>query len=927
MPTSPIGRDREAQALRLALSEAVEPGSRVVIVRGEAGSGKTLLLEAFLAEAAERGARVIAGRADLSERGVPYAPLHHGLSRLNAQNPSARASDLAERLMDAMTPSHTGGPFPEGSRSAAVFDAGWRLLSQLAEDGSVVLAIDDVHAADEETLALLASIVRRLAALPVLLVITERTNAIGVGTALDAFHAQLDADCRVSVVEVGELDDEAVERLVRQVAGDVATPDAVRRIGRRTAGNAFVVAELAAALRDEGALDDDRVSSSRGLTIVRRLLPSSGDALRLARVLAACGEIRLGQLPSLGTVAGLEPSSAEAAFDALVRARLLVRRNAGTFGFRHEILREALYADLGPAEQHRIHLGLAAQLDALRRSGGAIDVATVARHAVAAADGPNREASALAQAAGDDVAHLAPRSAAGWYAEAVRLLRHEDPTRGVCLARQAESLMRSQNIADAIELGREALAEIADDRERMRCLSNLVLALARRGDERSHKEALELVSDELDLGRDHPRLLMGRGAILTIMGRLPEAAADVDRARELLPAASGIEHLLTIASGVRIAETRGDLREVDRLLTEQVEVASTLPRPAQHYSHGVAAQVLAHDGRIRRAEPHLRSALELRGDDAYLAIDDRIEMAAVLVDFYSGDWDRALERAARSSVLLAEAGVSACLPYLETVEVMVRSARGDIDGARSLARRDDSRYAPALMAVRLYTRGWLELLDRRPSTAKEDLESGRALAADAMSRTLITAGLARADGALGNKRHAGTHLDHCRELVSDYAVPRATIEVALAAAEVESDPVHARAAHEIAEAAGLPFFAGQALLLAGQLGDDPEASLTAAWRHFRALSADLWRRRAAFALRERGLPVPRAPRQSSNDLNEVEREVVRLVVEGLSNQAIAQRLSYSKHTINAYLTRIYARTGCASRFDLLRAHAAGEVEL
>jgi DNA-binding CsgD family transcriptional regulator len=107
------------------------------------------------------------------------------------------------------------------------------------------------------------------------------------------------------------------------------------------------------------------------------------------------------------------------------------------------------------------------------------------------------------------------------------------------------------------------------------------------------------------------------------------------------------------------------------------------------------------------------------------------------------------------------------------------------------------------------------------------------------------------------------------------------------------------------------------------LDDEPATTLTEAWRGFRALDAEVWRGRAAGALRARRLPVPRARRASSGELTQLERDIVMLVYEGLSNEKIAERLSYSRHSITAYLGKIYAKTGCATRLDLVRAVTEG----
>jgi DNA-binding NarL/FixJ family response regulator len=89
------------------------------------------------------------------------------------------------------------------------------------------------------------------------------------------------------------------------------------------------------------------------------------------------------------------------------------------------------------------------------------------------------------------------------------------------------------------------------------------------------------------------------------------------------------------------------------------------------------------------------------------------------------------------------------------------------------------------------------------------------------------------------------------------------------------------------------------------------------------MGAAPWRRRAAAALRERGLTVPRRVAQATSTLSETETQLVRLVRDGLSNRQIATAMHYSPKTIEVYLSRLYAKTGFASRLELIRAVDTG----
>jgi DNA-binding CsgD family transcriptional regulator len=131
----------------------------------------------------------------------------------------------------------------------------------------------------------------------------------------------------------------------------------------------------------------------------------------------------------------------------------------------------------------------------------------------------------------------------------------------------------------------------------------------------------------------------------------------------------------------------------------------------------------------------------------------------------------------------------------------------------------------------------------------------------------------------------------------------------------------------VAEREQLRFERARALLALGDLGCEPQTHLTEAYREFDALGAGPWRRRAAGSLRTLGLPVPRPARRAGEGLTETEQQLVRLVRDGLTNRQIAAAMHYSPKTVEVYLSRVYAKTQCASRMELIRAVDAGALEL
>lgn len=912
--TTLVGRDRELEVLEQALSESAEPGTRAVMVRGEAGIGKSALLEQFLARTAERGTQVVAGRAQAVERGIPYAAVHHAIARL-APHVGPETRRLVERLSRAIgAPSAAGGPVDE--RLARALDAALDLIGALAAHRSVVLAVDDLHAADEETLALVGALARRSVGLPVLLVITLRSDLAQASAAVERFLAEVEVDCRASVLELAPLSREGVARVLENLGGEPPSDEVAQNVYERSGGNAFFVAELGAGFMPS---PDQTVRPSRRTAVIQRLLPPDPEALPLAKVLSAAGGLQLSELPAAGAVARLPPEASQATFDGLVRARLLVATATGGYAFRHEILREAVYDELGPAERRRIHTGLAEELIRLRDAGRDVDPVTIAHHAMTAADGPDETVAGLAQAAADRMRSFAPRSAATWYEHSLRLTPPGSAKRPVRLARHAHALINAGLFAEGIAKGREALAHELDQDERVRCVATVAEALTRRGE----PEALDLIEQEIEQGCVHPRLLISRMLALTTQGRFDEAEEAARQARART-ADSPKDHALAIVYSTVLAGAQGHIEEVDRFVDEAVRRSANLARHVQRFIYGFAASLLAQEAQVSKAEEMLAHVREL-GDDEGAGIDERVEMAQVLLAFYRGDWDAVLVRVSRLTNLQQETSSAPGLPFLQHVEATIRASRGDLTGARQVAQVTAAAAPPYVRVEQHATSAWIELLDRRPAAAWQECDRCEASVARMAGTTSVTLAVLRAQAAhmLGDTDAAGQHLSECVAAEDGSLGPRLQLEALLARAEVTRDISAARRANDVAAALSLPFYEAQALLLRGHLDDEPETTLTAAWRGFRALGAEVWRGRAAGALRARQLPVPRARRSTSDDLTDLEREIVMLVYEGLSNEKIAERLSYSRHSITAYLGRIYAKTGCASRLDLVRAVTEG----
>jgi ATP/maltotriose-dependent transcriptional regulator MalT len=444
-----VGRDKELVRLAGALDVLDAGRAACVTVEGELGIGKTRLLRELRALAEDRGDLVLAGAAAEFESELPYSVF---VDALDAHAATQRwEPDLAREL---------GGVLPSlrsADGGAAIADERYRahhavrrLLALLADERPLVLALDDLHWSDGASLELIAALVRRPPAAPVLLALgfrpgqaDERLIAALAGppvTRLELTHltraeaAQLLGDAGAELV--AEIYDHAggnpfyLEQLGR-AAGGAELPRAVRRAG---AGEASVPPAVAAAIAQE---------------IVS--LPASSRAFLESAAVA--GEPFEPDLAA--AIAGQSDADGLAALDDLL-ARDIVRPTAvpRRFGFRHPLLRRAVYESTGGGWRLAAHARAADALAA--RGASATERAHHVEHSAARGD---EAAIAVLLEAGRAAAGRAPATAAGWFEAALRLLPSTDAARQVGVRMELASAQRS-----AGELGpcRATLLEATD---------------------------------------------------------------------------------------------------------------------------------------------------------------------------------------------------------------------------------------------------------------------------------------------------------------------------------------------------------------------------------------------------------------------------------------------------------------------------------
>ena len=360
-----VGRDAELAALGEALSraDAGEPGA--LFVGGEAGVGKTRLVQEFLRRATADGAvAALGGCVESGADALPYHPvsaaLRSLLRQLGAEFRAAvdgQEGELA-RLLPELGEMDRGRP--EAGDRARLFGLTAGLLERLSADRTLVLALEDLHWADRSTRELLSYLLRALTHGRLLIVATYRADDLHRRHPLRPALAEYERLRTTARLELPRFDRAEVRRQLAAVHGEAPPEEVVERVFERSGGNAFFVEELACSIREgsPGGISD----SLRDLLLVRvEALP---DEVQSVVRTAAAGGSEVGFRLLAAVTGRAEDELIEPLRTAVVAAVLQPSDEAESFRFRHALMREAVLGDLLPGERSRLSRRYAEALEA-----------------------------------------------------------------------------------------------------------------------------------------------------------------------------------------------------------------------------------------------------------------------------------------------------------------------------------------------------------------------------------------------------------------------------------------------------------------------------------------------------------------------------------------------------------------------------------
>lgn len=363
-----LGRNAETARLEEALRETFAGGGRLVWITGEPGIGKTRLLGEMAARARTMGARVVPGRCYEGDGTPPFRPwvdlLERCLEELEADALRARilgATPLLARLLPELAKSSRAqldASLTALEERRRLFDGLTRFLREVATDRPAVLALDDLHRADESTLQLLDFVAQRLDRLRVLVVATYRDVALRSSDPLAITLGNLAREPDVVTLHLRGLSPAEVERILSETKGEAASPELAREVHRLTEGNPFFVTEIARLLASGGDLRSEghgaRLPDSVRGAIGQRLAQLSGDCRRMLSMASVIG--RRFPLRVLEKAASFDgPRLLDLLGEAEDARFVELRSDAGGYQFSHALVRELLYSELAPSERIRLH--------------------------------------------------------------------------------------------------------------------------------------------------------------------------------------------------------------------------------------------------------------------------------------------------------------------------------------------------------------------------------------------------------------------------------------------------------------------------------------------------------------------------------------------------------------------------------------------
>jgi DNA-binding NarL/FixJ family response regulator len=901
-----VGRDAELNVVVECIRRAASGAGHLVDIEGEAGIGKTRLIDEAIAAAGIADVRVLRGAGDELTQDRPFGPLLDLVGRGAIESITARP--------DVVLPDLRTDP---GDRAWATVEAFVDAVESVSRDGPVVLAIDDLQWADVGTLRAIGVLARHLPFAPVALVLSRRPTP--ASRPLDDLMSALTA-AGADRVRLGELDAGAVNRLVANLAGD--REDELLPHVTRAGGNPFFLIELVTTLVASGDTPTGAPPSVFD-TVLRRLGGLDQRARWLLGMASAFGS-RF-EVDELAEVSGESLADLLPALDAAVASGVLME-SGDALAFRHDLVREALYGSMPRPLQVAVHRHVGRTLAATGRPA-----IQVAHHLAAGASAGDDETVAWLERAADEITEQAPGGAADLIGQAAALTTQPSDAlrfRG----RQVELLAWSGRLVEAEELARAVVGRLGDDELTSAVRAALASAMFFRG--RPVDAAAECDEAAAAPGRERP-LYLAQAALAHV------TAGHLDIARERASEAEALAR----------DEDHAPARALALCVLAAVEFARGGPTAAGLARDAVA---LAEGGpaRAHRYGAHVLAGMALTEVDAFAEAQSVVERGmrrdAELgsgwsvpsshwtlgaIHLYRGAWDSAMAELDAGLELAADMDFRVLAPYAYSLLAQIAVHRDDLVAAeRALVAGEEivARDGPQLGWERIiWMRARLARAAGDVDVARERYDMAwtaavaltvtpafRLLGPDLVPLVLAAGQRSRAAEVVERLEDAAATLDligyrgialQCHGLLdADLDTLLAAVDCLRGGARVMELAVALEHAAVVAAQGGRAEdarrLADEASAVYDRVGAGGDAARLR--RTLERLGVRLAR------------PAPDGERRGLAGLSRQEHRVAELVAEGLTNKEIAARLFVSRRTVDNHLYRMFTKLGVSSRVEL-----------
>jgi DNA-binding CsgD family transcriptional regulator len=972
-----VGRSAELERIAAAITGAATGDGQFLLVGGEAGVGKTRLVDEAMGVARGSGALTGVGRCiELTGPSIPLAPVRQLLRELRA-GVAVELGDDPDGAAPFRTLDDLAGRSARGemvgiggdTRQARFLEAWLDLLETLGADRSLIVVVEDIHWADRSTLDWLTYVARGRARSRFTVVATIRTDELHRQHPVQPFLAEIQRLPNVRRLDLERFERAELAEQIAAITGAPADPRLVERVYERSNGNAFFTEELIALTGPDAMLPQALLDA-----VLSRVARLGNDTDELLRVASAAGSRFSSTI--VATVMDIDVEAADRRLRDAVDHQVIGRSHDGgdDFVFRHALVREAIYGDLLPGERNRLHGRYAAAIEAMPGKGSYSNAA-LAYHWFAAHDLPRAFDASLA-AADDAIAMHGYADAQDHYDRAIELWDQvpnaaERAGRDrAALLEQAAAVASVSDTGRALALISAAISAAGPDADPVR-LALLQAALSRYawlvGDGVS---ALAACHEAVELVPATPPT-RERALVLASLAQILMVTVDMERASPLASQAVEIgrsigtrdieAHALTTL-GVCTAYL-GDVALGTKQLQDALAIAQEIGSVDQvARADANLVEVLATTGSLREAGDVAADAWAFAEEHGLARVMGAIELAEGGIALYRlGDWAGAralLERAAaRRLAGVAQIATEQRLAMIDVGQGRFDDARARLDMVRPMLERVvEAQFITPLTEADAE----LALWDLRPEVARsgiaatvERLPIERTLYVSRTGPVLALGVRAEADlAALARVRGGGDALTDTRRRGARYRdalrglydsahatrphfEPQAAAWLALGEAELgrlegASSPVSWSAA--AAQFAAIPMAyprayalwrSGEAIL--AERGSRTEA--TAALGTAAELATDLGAAPLLAEIRELAIraridlgaePEP-APAADETDgtfgLTRRELEVLRLIADGRTNREIADELFISEGTAGTHVSNILGKLGVRGRTE------------